>query len=101
DSWVEDSQVRRLRRAWQHRLFHGSDPATSEDAFQTGEMPAAEQIPVGIENRARALGERSKAVELEVTFDDDAVGALAAELVPDVPERCGPDLAVQVFVGCR
>ena len=74
------------------------DSAMPEDAQQRISVAAAVQIAIGIDDGARAARESGEAVELKVAFDDNAVGALATQCFPNVPQDRAPDFSVGVLV---
>src|SRR5262245_60686067 len=75
-----------------------SDPPLAENARERLHVPAALEVTVGVQDRARAARERGEAVELEVALEDEAIGLLPAEQLAHFPERRRPELAVVVLV---
>src|SRR5437763_2748567 len=74
------------------------DLAAAEDSRQCRPVPATSQIAIRIQDRARPARECRKAVELKMTFQDEAVGCFTPKGRAHFPERGRPDEAVLVLI---
>src|SRR5262245_6632304 len=80
------------------RLFNRSDTAPTKHATQSLGVSATIKIPVGVDDGAGAARESREAVELKVTFENDAVGDSASHRPTNVPKCSRPNLTIVVLV---
>src|SRR5260370_38562184 len=83
------------------RSLHRPDAPAAEDPLEDRGVALPVEVPVRVEDGARAAREGGEAVELEGALDDDAVRYPPAGRLPDVPECGRPDLTVLELVGGR
>ena len=80
-------------------LHDWADTAPVEDASKRWQVRAPErQISICVDDRTHPSGKRRESIELEMAFDDDPVGSVTADRLPNVPQSGRPDLAVGVLV---
>src|SRR5260370_16871383 len=78
------------------RSLHRPDASAAEDPLEDRGVALPVEVPVRVEDGARAAREGGEAVELEVTLDDHAVPHPPAAPLPNLPQAGPPELAALV-----